>query len=242
MVVIYNCKSEMQASATVPCVRTRSYSQFCGLAHALELVGERWALLVVRDLICSPKRFTDLRRGLPRIPSNILSTRLKELESAGIIRRRVLPRPESSVVYELTEYGRELEDIVLRLGLWGAKSLREPSPEDTTNSDSLMLGLRATFQPEAARGLEAAYELRFGDMVVHALVDDGGLEVGEGPPSEDADLVLETGPGLRSVMAGETSLDEAIDAGALRFDGDRELLDRFVEVFRIPPVQAAGAS
>jgi DNA-binding HxlR family transcriptional regulator len=220
-------------------VPTRSYGQFCGLAHALELVGERWALLLVRDLILSPKRFTDLRRGLPRIPSNILSARLKELESAGIIRRRVLPRPQSSVVYELTEYGRELEDIVLRLGLWGAKSLRDPTPEDTTNTDSLLLGLRATFQREAARGLQAAYELRVGDMVVHALVADGGLEVGEGPPAEGPDLVLDTDTGLRSVIARETSLDEAIETGLIRFDGDRELLDRFVEVFRIPPVRVA---
>ena len=220
-------------------MRTRNYGQFCGLAHALDLVGERWALLVVRDLILAPKRFTDLRRGLPRIPSNILSTRLKELESAGVIRRRVLPRPQSSVVYELTEYGRELEDIVLRLGLWGAKSLRDPTPEDTINTDSLLLGLRAVFQPEAARGLQAAYEVRVGDMVVHARVDDGALEVGEGPPPEGAELVLETDGALRSVLAGATSLDEAIETGALRFDGDRDALDRFVEVFRIPPVRVA---
>jgi DNA-binding HxlR family transcriptional regulator len=221
-------------------VRTRNYGQFCGLAHALDLVGERWALLVVRDLILAPKRFTDLRRGLPRIPSNILSARLKELESVGIIQRRVLPRPQSSVVYELTDYGRELEDIVLRLGLWGAKSLRDPTPEDTINTDSLLLGLRATFQPEAARGLQAAYEVRVGDMVVHALVDDGALEVGEGPPPEGAELALDTDGVLRSVLAGATSLDEAIETGALRFDGDREALDRFVEVFRIPPVQVAS--
>src|SRR5438105_14626994 len=104
-------------------VAARTYGQFCGLARALELVGERWALLIVRDLLVGPKRFTDLRRGLPRIPTNVLSTRLKELEHNGIVRRRLLPRPASGVVYELTEHGRELEDIVLRLGLWGAATL-----------------------------------------------------------------------------------------------------------------------
>src|SRR5216683_7345222 len=106
----------------------RSYGQFCGFSYALELVGERWALLVVRDLVLGPKRFTELRRGLPRIPTNILSARLRELEDSGIVRRRILPRPATGVVYELTEYGQDLEDIVLRLGLWGARSLRDPRP------------------------------------------------------------------------------------------------------------------
>src|SRR5688572_3869489 len=101
----------------------RAYGQFCGVARAVEMVGERWAMLIVRDLLVSPKRYTDLREGLPRIPTNILSVRLKELEDAGVVRRRVLPRPSGSVVYALTDYGTELEDIVLALGRWGAKSL-----------------------------------------------------------------------------------------------------------------------
>src|SRR5258708_27570367 len=109
-------------------VAVRSYGQFCGLARALELVGERWALLIVRDLLVGPRRFTDLRQGLPRIPTNVLSDRLKELEENGIVQRRVLPRPAASVVYELTPYGSQLEDAVMRLGLWGAQSLGEPRP------------------------------------------------------------------------------------------------------------------
>src|SRR5919108_590047 len=109
-------------------MRTRTYSQYCGLACALELIGERWALLIVRDLLLGPKRFTDLRRGLPRIPTNILSARLKELEASGVVQRRLLPRPQGSVVYELTDYGRELDDVVLRLDLWGARSLGHPQP------------------------------------------------------------------------------------------------------------------
>src|ERR671931_2934804 len=97
--------------------RRRAYGQYCGLARAVEVVGERWALLIVRDLLVGPKRFTDLRRGLPRIPTNVLAERLRELEDAGVVRRRVLPRPAGSVVYELTDYGSELEDVVMRLGL-----------------------------------------------------------------------------------------------------------------------------
>src|ERR1700730_15090778 len=99
----------------------RTYADPCGLARALELVGERWALLVVRDLVLGPKRFTDLRRGIPRIPTNILSARLKELEAGCVVPPRRLPRPAAGVAYELTEYGHELEDVILRLGLWGAK-------------------------------------------------------------------------------------------------------------------------
>src|SRR5258708_22722673 len=104
-------------------VAVRSYGQFCGLARALELVGERWALLIIRDLLVGPRRFTDLRQGLPRIPTNVLSDRLKELEQAGIVRRRVLPRPAASVVYELTEYRNLLQEPLMRLRVLGAQSL-----------------------------------------------------------------------------------------------------------------------
>ena len=107
------------------------------------------------DLIRGPKRFTDLQRGQP-IPSNVLSARLKELEDAGVVRRRALPRPAGGVGYELTEYGRELEDVVLRLGLWGAKSMPEPRPDDVVTADTLLLSLRSTFQPEAGRELGPA--------------------------------------------------------------------------------------
>lgn len=213
---------------------TRTYGQFCGLARAMELVGERWGLLVVRDLVLGPKRFTDLRRGLPRIPTNILAARLKELEAAGIVRRRLLPRPAAGVVYELTEYGKELEDIVLRLGLWGARSLGEARPEDIVTTDSLILALRATFLPEAARELRASYELRVGEIVVHARIDHGTLEAGEGALPE-ADLVIETGPAIRALLAGELSPWEAVESGSLRLSGNRDLLARFVEVFHIPP-------
>lgn len=219
----------------------RTYAQYCGLACALELVGERWALLIVRDLLVGPKRFTDLRHGLPRIPTNILSSRLKELEAAGVVCRRVRPLPASGIVYELTEYGRELEDILLRLGLWGAKTMREARAEDTLNADSAILGLRALFHPEAARGLTASYELRLGGLVVHARIDRGTLEANEGP-LEEPDLVLETDFSFRAVLTGEVGLEEAVEGGKLRLVGDRELLEPFVEAFRIPPVTAGSAS
>ncbi len=215
----------------------RTYGQHCGLAHAMELVGERWALLVIRDLLPGPKRFTDLRAGLPRIPTNILSARLKELEASGVIQRRLLPRPQGSVVYELTDYGRELDDVVLRLGLWGVRSLGQPRPDDIVTTDSLIMALRATFRRDAASGLHLGYEVRVGDIVVHALVDDGKAEVGQGQlPTPD--LVIDTGPELRALLAGELSPSEAVAGGAVRLTGDPALLDRFVEVFHISPPPA----
>jgi DNA-binding HxlR family transcriptional regulator/putative sterol carrier protein len=221
-------------------ISKRTYGSYCGIARALEIVGERWALLVVRDLIQGPKRFTDLRRGLPRIPSNVLSARLKELEAAGVICRRLLPRPSTGIVYELTEYGRELEDIVLRLGLWGARLLGEPRLDDSVNPDSMMLALRATFRPEAACDLRASYELRLGEIVLHARVDRGDLEVREGS-LPDADLVVETDLTLRALMCGELSPAEAVKQGNVRLEGKAELLDRFVEIFRIPPAPQLAA-
>lgn len=218
----------------------RTFGSYCGIARALEVVGERWALLVIRDLIQGPKRFTDLRRGLPRIPSNVLSARLKELEHAGVIHRRLLPRPSTGIVYELTEYGRELEDIVLRLGLWGARLLGEPRLDDSVNPDSMMLALRATFRPEAARGLQASYELRLGEIVLNARVEKGALEVAEGPLA-DSDLVVETDLTIRALMSGELTPGEAVKSGKVRLTGKPELLERFVEIFQIPPPPVLAA-
>ena len=214
-------------------VASRSYGQFCGLARALELVGERWALLIVRDLLVGPRRFTDLRQGLPRIPTNVLADRLKELEQAGVVRRRVLPRPAASVVYELTDYGSQLEDVVMRLGLWGAQSLGEPRPGEIITADSMTMALRSTFRPGAARGVHVRYELRLGQVVLHARVADGTLAVGEGS-LPDADLVIEAGPAIKALLTGELGPREAVDRGCVRLTGDAAWLDRFAELFQIP--------
>ena len=210
----------------------RAYGQFCGLVRALEIVGERWALVIVRDLLVSPKRFSDLRRGLPRIPTNILSARLKELEQAGIVHRRVLPRPSGSVVYELTEYGNELEDIVLRLGRWGARLLTKPGPEEIVTADSMIMAMRSIFRPKAARGLNVSYELRLGEIIIHMIVNNGRLKVAEGA-LPDADLVIKTGPAIKALIAGEVSPADAIANGTVRLSGDSQLLSRFADTFHI---------
>jgi DNA-binding HxlR family transcriptional regulator len=221
-------------------VASRSYGQFCGLARALELVGERWALLIVRDLLVGPRRFTDLRQGLPRIPTNVLSERLKELEQSGIVRRRILPRPAASVVYQLTAYGSQLEDAVMRLGLWGAQSLGEPRPDEIMTADSMVMALRTTFVPAAANGLQVDFELHLGQIVIHARVDSGKVAVAEGALA-DPDLVIEAGPGLKDLMNGDLSPREAIMAGSVRLTGPPALLDRFVELFHIPSRPASLA-
>lgn len=213
---------------------SRRYGQYCGLARALEIVGERWSLLLVRDLLLGPKRYTDLRRGLPRIPTNILSTRLKELERDGVIARRVLPRPAASAVYELTDYGRELEDVVLRLGQWGAKSLGQRHPDDTVTAELLVLSLRAMFLPERARGLRVTYQVSLGDLVVHAVINDGALTSGEGPAS-DPDLVIHTRIPLTHLFSGAVSPEDALADGSVSLAGDPVLLSTFVRVFHLAP-------
>src|SRR5205809_2716919 len=140
---------------------SRSYEQFCGIARALDLVGERWALLIVRDLILGPKRFTDLRGGLPAIGTNVLAARLKELERGGVVARRTLPPPAASTVYELTDYGRTLEGPVLALGRWGARSMGPRQDGQALRSEWFGVALKAFFRPEAAADLAAEIELRF---------------------------------------------------------------------------------
>ena len=210
----------------------RGYGQFCGVARGLEIVGERWGLLVVRDLLVGPRRFSELRRGLPKIPTNVLSTRLRELEAAGVVRRRLLARPETGFEYELTEYGHDLEEAVTALGRWGARSLGEPGEDEIVTTDSLVMALRSTFRPEAAPGFRGSFELRLGDVVVHARVDRERLDVAAGGLL-GADLVIETGPVLPALMAGELAPAAALAGGDVRLAGDARLLDRFVELFRI---------
>ena len=210
----------------------RSYGQYCGFARALELVGERWALLIVRDLLVGPKRFGEIQRGLPGIPTNILTARLNELEDSGIVRRRLLERPAKGVAYELTDAGATLQDAVLALGRWGAQRLGEPRPDETITEDSIAMALRTTFRPEAAGKAKLTYLLRLGEIEVHARIRDGAIAVGRGPIAKP-DCVIETGPALRMLLAAEISPAAAIKKRLVRVTGNPKLLDRFVQIFRI---------
>lgn len=229
----------------------RSYGQYCGVTTALELVGERWAMLIVRDLLVGARRFTDIKQGLPRIPTNILTVRLKELQSAGVVRR--VPLMNCGLVYELTDSGRELEPIVLALGRWGFTQMGEPGADDVVTADSLTIALRTAFQMDAAATLPPVnYELRVEGVALRVRVDPAGLAitqiappappVGGRMPAGEPDLVLASGRGIRRVISGELTASEAIAQGVCTVvSGDANLLERFAATFHIASLVAVGA-
>ncbi|MET1044259.1 MAG: helix-turn-helix domain-containing protein [Microbacteriaceae bacterium] len=210
----------------------RNYGQYSGLVSALELVGERWALLIVRDLLVGPRRYSDLQLGLPRIPTNILSTRLKELQAAGVIRRLPLPR---GLAYGLTDYGKQLEEVVLALDRWGSQALGEPSESDTVTSDSMTTTFRAAYRTEAAGSLPATtYEAHINDIVLTLRVAPEGLTVTPGPAATPPDLAFTASLGIHSVIAGETPPAMALATGVVHvLSGEVDLLDRFVATFHL---------
>lgn len=208
----------------------REYGQYDPITRAVELIGERWALLIVRDLLVGPRRYGELAAGLPRIPSNILATRLKELQAAGIIRRV----PHSRViVYELTRYGRELEPVVLALGAWGFKALGEARPEQVITPDALTIALRTAFRAPIAATLPAtSYGARVGLAELLVRVDGPSLLVspGVGP----ADLRFSTGPGIRELISGALPAEQALANGVVEvLDGPPDLLTRFASTFHL---------
>jgi DNA-binding HxlR family transcriptional regulator len=211
----------------------RSYGDRCGVARALDLVGERWALLVVRELLLGPKRFTDLRAGLPQVGPDVLAQRLRDLEQSGLVRRGTLPPPAGSRIYELTERGRELEPVVIALGRFGSVAPFPPG-EAGIGVDAVVIALKSLFAPAAADGIAATYELRLGEQRFRLDVADGRLEIARGSaPAPDA--TLETDPGtLASVLWHERRLDEARRAGDLAIEGDRAAVTRLLALFPLP--------
>jgi DNA-binding HxlR family transcriptional regulator len=204
------------------------------------VVGERWALLVVRELLLGPRRYTDLRSGLPNASPNVLAERLRELERAGIVRRRKLPPPAASRVYELTDWGLELEEIVSSLGRWAARSPTPPGDAPIVSAASIILALRARFDADAARGLHASYELRLGEDRFRIDVADDVFEAVRGS-DDQADATIDTDPDtLGAVLWGGRSLTDAQRSGKLTLDGDKAAVQRFVRLFPIPEPAASG--
>jgi DNA-binding HxlR family transcriptional regulator len=217
----------------------RTYGDGCPIARALDFVGERWALLMVRELLLGPKRYTDQRRGLPNASPNVLSERLRELERAGVVRRRKLPPPAGARVYELTDWGLELEEIVMSLGRWGARSPAPPSDAPIVSADSVILALRARFDVGAAEGLRADYELRLGEDRFRIEVADGEIETARGS-ADRADATIDTDPDtLSAVVWGGRSLADAQRSGTVTIDGDDTAAERFVRLFPLPEPAAA---
>lgn len=218
---------------------TRTYDDGCAAAHALDLVGERWALLVVRELLLGPKRFTDLRSGLPHASPNVLAQRLRDLEAAGVVRRGKLPPPAASKIYELTEWGRDLEPVIIALGRWGVRSPTKP-PDAELGVDSLILSFRTMFDQDRAEGLEASYEFRIGEDRFRAEVAEGRLEIERGAGS-DSDATVEADAGtLAALVYDELELDGALSSGDLRIKGDRSVVERFLALFPLPEPATVG--
>lgn len=201
----------------------RSYGDPCGIARALDVIGERWALLILRELLYGPKRFTDLRAALGASP-NVLSQRLGELESAGVVQRR----SAGGALYELSDWGRQLHPILLELGRWGARSLHRPIGELST--DALMAALEATFVPERATDLRASYELRLAEERFSVEIDQGSIAIARVSPRR-ADAVIETDSAtLRALVFGDAKLADA----PVQIQGDSRLARAFLRMFARP--------
>ena len=219
----------------------RTYDDSCRFAHALDLVGERWALLVVRELLLGAKRFTDLRAGLPQASPNVLAQRLRELEDAGVIRRRTLAPPAASRVYELTDWGMELEPVVTDLGRWGARAPTQPKGR-RIGPDAIVLALRAHFDPDGNRDAKVAYELRLGEDLYRVEVADGRLELGHGG-ADDPEAVIQTDPPtFAGLISGERTPAEALRSGDVKVDGGRPALERFLGFFPMPEAATPQAT
>jgi DNA-binding HxlR family transcriptional regulator len=208
----------------------RTYGQGCAIAHALDLVGERWALLVVRDLLLGPKRFTDLLTGLPGASPGVLTQRLRELTEAGVLGRRRLAAPAASWVYELTPWGKQLAPVVTGLAQWASESPSMPY-DAPLGTDSLMLSLGALFDRPAAADLEASIAIHLGDEPFQVRIAHGELTVSRGD-AHNPDATLHTDQHtLLSLLRTNTPLDEIQANGTLRITGNAEIVQRFRRLF-----------
>ena len=214
---------------------TRTYGDACRIAHGLDLVGDRWSLLVVRELLLGPKRFTDLSDGLPRATPDMLSRRLRDLAAGGVVERRRLDAPYSAYVYELTDYGARLEPLIIGLGEWAARSEIAPRDPGAMSPDSLVLALRTHFDPTAAKGASISAELRIGDARYSLAVTNGEFEAASGAPDHpDVVIAAKTLP-LADALWDEGSLSMARRAGDVRIEGDEKAGLRLLGMF--PPLE-----
>jgi DNA-binding HxlR family transcriptional regulator len=215
--------------------RRRSYADRCGVARALDVVGERWALLVVRELLLGPKRFTDLRTGLPRIGPDVLAQRLRELEQAGVVGQGRLPPPAATQVYELTSRGHELEPVVLALGLWGS-AVAFPDEPAAFGSDSAVLALKTLFVPPAAGDslLGQTFELRLGDQDYWLRPGAGSLAAARGAGANPAASIASDPATLAQKLWHGGTLRDELRSGGIEIKGDRRSAQRLLRCFPPP--------
>jgi DNA-binding HxlR family transcriptional regulator len=215
-------------------VTHQHYGQFCGLARAAEIVGQRWTLLILRDLSVGACRYSDLAAGLPGIPTNTLASRLKELEEEGVVMRVAPSGAERAVVYGLTPRGEELVPALEALSRWGAGGMRTPREDEIVTTASIVAALRvAAGDGVVSKSWNTTYTVRVGDVETHVVMRDGAITVGPGA-AETPDLVITAGPQIRDLLAGELDAPTAIATGAVQIEGDSSLFARFADTLRVP--------
>jgi DNA-binding HxlR family transcriptional regulator len=219
----------------------RSYAQLCGIATALDVIGDRWSVLVIRDLLLGPLRFVDLSDGLPGIGTNTLTARLKLLEAMNVVARRAVPMPERGTVYELTPYGRDLEPILMALGRWGAVSMGR-LPEHTTTRSRWLVAAMLAFHNESVevdRPTTWALQLSDGTFNVHAA--DNRVSITAGTTERPETIVTTSDETLHRLLTGQLSPEAAVTEGAVVLDGDCASLPTLLTLFQFPAVQAPSA-
>ncbi|MDX6382190.1 MAG: hypothetical protein QOI57_3214 [Rubrobacteraceae bacterium] len=211
----------------------RSYNQYCAVARALDALGERWTLLVIRELLSGPKRFKDLLAGLPGIGTNLLTARLKDLESKGLLCRVKLPPPAGSTVYELTERGQEIEPVLIGLARWGIRLLDAPRRGEVFRPVWAVQAMKATFRPEAAQGVWETYEFRVGEDVFHVRVEDGASEPRYGAAWKPDLIVTTDADTFLALVSGHLEPEEAAELGGFEIEGNPEALSRCRKMFSL---------
>ena len=212
---------------------SRSYNQACAIAGALDMLGERWTLLLVRDLLTGPKRYTDLLRSLKGIGTNLLADRLKSLTAAQIVAQRKLPPPVATDVYELTAKGRELEIPLVELCRWGLRHDVAPAGEASYDVGWTVLAMKAAFRPDRAEGLSLSCEFRVDGVVFHAGIEDGELATGLGPAIHPDLVVSLDEHSFRDMVSGAAGLDELSSSGRAKLEGSPDEFRRFAELFEV---------
>jgi DNA-binding HxlR family transcriptional regulator/putative sterol carrier protein len=207
------------------------YQQYCALARALDVVGDRWTLLIVRELVPGPRRFTDLLVGLPGVSRNLLTERLRGLKRDGIVARKELPAPAARLVYELTADGRDLADAIVPLIRWGAGRLGDCKSDESFRPRWSAVAMAGLADREAAKGVNETYEYLVGDSAFHFTVDDGSIELHDGPAHEPAVLVTTDEATYADLASGKITASSAASAGALTFRGDAQATKRLRKIF-----------
>jgi DNA-binding HxlR family transcriptional regulator/putative sterol carrier protein len=206
------------------------YQQYCGAARALDVVGDRWSLLIVRELVVGPRRFTDLIDGLPGISRNLLAQRLRDLERDGVVVRQELPPPAARQVYELTVDGRDLADAMLPLVAWGVRRLGSRKPGESFRPQWAALAMAAFADRDAAKGVTETYEYRVGGLVFHFTVDDGSVELHQGPAHDPSAIVTTDEATWADIASGKITGSGAAATGAIAVTGDPEAAKRLKKI------------